>query len=234
MRLTDIYARPRPLMLAGEAHLGMPLRIRDLTDLECLSLLAQPNPLDGLPEAESVTDDIRRAYRSAMDAAEAASGWGGPDCERIAFCTVAGRAQMLAAVLRLESLTEAEAVEIAPKVTPEEWADFDRVAFQIEPTGELVRRADALLGIKPWEGRPVSWAQAVAEVCEQLGKTPDEIADMTVGAVRAIRSGGKADPWKCGGTEEEESAWAAAVGEKRWAFWSEPLPSEQDAAATSD
>lgn len=233
MRLTDIYARPRPLTLAGVAHLGLPLRVRDLVDLECLSMLAQPEPLAFLPESTEATDDVKRAYRAALDTAEAASGWGGPDCDRMAFASVGGRAQMLTAVLRLETLTEAEALEIAPHVTADEWTAFDRVAFQIDPQAELVRRADTLLGITPWGGQPVTWAQAIAEVCEQLGKTPDQIAEMTVGAVRAVRCGGKSDPWKCGGTEEDEQRWAAEVGEKRWAFWSEPI-AEADAATPEE
>lgn len=231
MRLTDLYARPRPLTLAGEPHLGLPLRVRDLVDLECLALLTQPDPLASLPVATEVAPDVKRAYRAAMDAAESANGWGGPHCDRIAFTTVGGRCQMLTAVLRLENLTEAEAVEIAQNVTVDEWAAFDRLAFQIDPQTELVRRADALLGIQPWEGRPITWVQAIAEVCDQLHKTPDEIADMTVGAVRGIRSGGNVDPWKCGGNETEEDAWASAVGETRWAFWSAPI--EESGAATT-
>lgn len=234
MTLLDLFATPRVVTVAGIDFAALPLRLRDLAEFEALAALIAPDPFAELPDATIDTPETRRAFRAAMEAAESVSaGWGGQTCYRTIMGTVGGRAAFLAAVLRPVGMTVTEAAELVPMVTPDEWERIDRLAFGLDPSAELVRRADAILGIAPWEGRgSSSWAQAVAEVCELIGKAPHEIADMTLPEFRALRCRGVSDPWKCGGTEDDEAAWSAYVNPLRFPFWNDPLPDSHEADNT--
>jgi hypothetical protein len=149
--ISHLFPRPSPVWLgAAEAPtLALPLRVRDLADLEALALSHAPDPLYGLPTVDEDTPEHRAAMVAALDHAEEwAAGWGSKLCAAVVFGTTEGRAAYLCAVLRMDGMTMEKARELAPTITPDQWNTLDRVAFGSDPVGELVRRGDALLGIE--------------------------------------------------------------------------------------
>ncbi|HEU5117324.1 MAG TPA: hypothetical protein VFT74_11725 [Isosphaeraceae bacterium] len=210
-RLTDLFPRPRPIVLQGQSYLALPLRLADLADLEALALESLPGPLDHLPpetEADTNEPGYRRALCMAYEVMQhGLPGWGSPEVHGIVFGTLAGRVAMLAAVLRSGAPDVSELAELAGSLTVAEWNAVDTVALALDPPSELARRIDAAAGVpealeglarakneaQPPDTAP-GWGEIIAEMCLALGRLPSEVAALTISEARALLNRGKQAP----------------------------------------
>lgn len=186
--LTDIFPRPRPLPLGGRVYLAGELTLAQIADLQADADARRPDPLEGLRgRLDGMEAEPRRlalvAAHAAAEAGPPAWGWPADD---------AGHAHFVLVALGPHNpgFTPADAAAVVERVEPEEYAALWRVARGITPLDEV----EALLGVdrSGGSGAAITWAQAVCELMEAYpGLSLAAIAGLTLGQVRALRSGGR-------------------------------------------
>jgi hypothetical protein len=185
------YLLRRPVWLAiGEParHFeGLPLRVRDLADLEAVAASLWPNPADEL--ADGLDADT---LRSLADRAE--DGW--PASGSLTFHDVAsnmlvGRATVLVGVLRTQGIDMEQAAAIAETATPEQWRRVERVAWGVDPMSEVIAAIDRYLGVTKSAGEGCSFAEAICALATSLRRLPIELADVTLPELIYIGEKGK-------------------------------------------
>lgn len=190
MDLTRAFPAPRPIHAAGRARTVGPLQVRDLARLQRWINLRDPRPLDALrPLLAAMTPAAREAaLRDAYRAEKAFPHFGTP--EAASACDGPGWLAILCLVVFGKydgSLTAEGAAEIALAIAPEELDATLRVAFDADPRDEIERR----LGVGPAPGgEPVDWGRIAFEVIEATGYTFDQVADLHLGQLAAIRRRG--------------------------------------------
>lgn len=173
--------RPRPLRIAGCDLVGRPLRVVDLVALADLAA-GEPPPC---PEGDPGDPIHRQALR---DAAAAALAW--PPDWPDALGTPPGALALLAAVLRDHEPDADQLAALALAMTADDWRAVRRVGFAGDPAVTIYGAIDRAIGVDD-EGESIPWAEALAEVCRLLGRTPAEVGAMTLPEFRLIRGGGQ-------------------------------------------
>lgn len=192
MSLREAFPQPTPVTIGGAQYWGYPLRLRDLAVFEVLAATSLPDPEDGLgPEpVDTYPDRLRTAFDQAL---AGPPEWGSPACSRV-MGTVAAGVYFLQSVFRMGDRDD-DARRLIPLMTVADWAAVRRIAYgEGHDPARVERLIDVHLGIAFDESTPVeglSWSEAAASVCVTLGKTPAEVAGMTLPEVRFILGRGR-------------------------------------------
>ena len=191
--LAELLPCPSPVRLAGRTYFARPLSIAGLARLAALDEAARGDAGDGLAAAEAAGDaDALRACH-----ARAEEGGGRP---WRALRTEAGRRTYLLLTVDTLDGSPADTASLAAEMTPGDWDRLDRIARGADDLAEAEAAIDRHLNVAlpppdddgDDEAETVTWAEIVAELCVQLGKTPAEVGELTPGQARLIRRGGKA------------------------------------------
>ena len=216
-----------PVTLGGQTYLASELRLRDLAQLEAWAIASLGSQLDGLGDDASA-EELREAWLATENGSPAL---GSPLVDQSIFATLEGRSLFLLLVLRDDGrkLTSDQAREIAASVTAPEWDQLDRRAFSILDGDfqEIVRRVDKMLGLPTFvpvkeRSKTVPWPKAVAESVELYHLSFADLAELTLGQWRVLRSGGESD--KFGEPMPADSELEDRVMTARGEFWAGHTP----------
>ena len=222
MNLSQCFARPRVVTIAGTPYLASPLRFIDMAAMEGFAADALPWPLDGLDETAPDYGDRLKALRRQ----EWPPSLGSQDVNRIVFGTLGGRIMFAMLVLRSHPGINTEACEaIVANATEDEWSRLESVAFEDETDiGTIVLKLiDKFIGVEPFEAsRPqtrkiASWSEIIATACAAFSFTPAQLGEMTPGQLGMMNSGGKTSRQDDPLPADPEAI--KQVNAKRWAFW---------------
>jgi hypothetical protein len=173
--------------MGGRTLLAGELTLDDLADLQAPLDRAWPDPMDGLRDRLGAMgeDERRAALREAhARAEEGPPSWAAPE-------TDAGLRHFLRVALSRHNpgLTGDDIGGVFDRITPGEYAALLRTCRGVTPLDE----AEAWLGLdRHGGGEPITWTQAVVEVCEAYpGWTIAQVGALTVSQVRALRAGGR-------------------------------------------
>lgn len=186
--ITSIFPRPRPLPLGGRTYLAGELTLNQMADLQAYADRAWADPLEGLRDrlGGMEPEERRLALVAAHGLAEVgppAWGWPADDDAHRHFVLVA-------LAPHNPGFTEADAAFVVERVEPGEYAALWRVTRGVTPLDEI----ESWLGLdrSGGGGEPITWRQAVVEVCEAYpAYTIEAVGRLTVSQVRALRTGGK-------------------------------------------
>lgn len=201
--LTHLFPRPTSIRLSDATWRALPLRIRDLVDLEALAINAAPNVWQQPPDGDLDDPEYRAALRAMVDAAERyVGGWCSDWCATVVFGTQAGMATVLTMVLRRHRLTFEECMPLASAATVEEWEAVQRVAFGACPLQSAIDRVDREIGLDTFAESGVPIVKAIVETWQATGLPLKAIYNLTIPAFRTIRAGGEPqNPWGITGEE---------------------------------
>lgn len=127
----------RVVVLGGAPRAAIELQLRDIAEFQAWLEEAVPHPLADMPPAWCDPEPGTRRSR-VLAAWEAAKTWpvrfGSPE-GNLLMASDGGRALFLAVCLRkLDArFTAVDAVELLPRVTPQEWSGLSRVAYGVLP-----------------------------------------------------------------------------------------------------
>src|SRR5262249_41679242 len=155
---TRLLPVSRAIPLGGSPRVASELQLKDLAELQAWLEEREPNPMDGIPPEWCDPDPASRPGRLAA-AWEASATWParlGTDRAPALLGEPGGRCMLLALVLRKADpgFGTEDALELLPRITPEEWARLRRVAFAVTPREEI---ADEL-ALDRSPARPNNWA----------------------------------------------------------------------------
>jgi hypothetical protein len=192
--LTAIFPRSKPVRLGDQEFRVWELRIAELAELqECLDDVFGC-PLEGALERldDAPDEDARREILAdAYEAVERGSPTFWDDRGADWMATLQGLAVFLLICLRRSQpwVTADDCIALIPSVTAAQCERLRRVAFGVRP----LRLLERLLGIEDEpEATSLTWAQLVAELCEQYHWTVDDVERLTLTQIAAFRGGGKA------------------------------------------
>lgn len=188
--ITNIFPRPRPVVVAGHSFLVNEARVRDLIALQGHIDERATRPLEALRAEHGRLDgpEVRGALWGILDGLEDDPPMWGNEAGYRFFADWDGIQFWMGVILgQCNAITPAYLDWIAHHATVSEWEGLKREWRRIDPRMEL----ESLLGIEADEGDPVPWPQAICEVVDATGWTLDVIANLHMSQIRAIRSGGK-------------------------------------------
>jgi hypothetical protein len=224
--LSDFLPRGVPLQLGpeGVTYYALPLRVRDLADLEQIGRAMLPDVLSTLPPQDVDTPEHRRTLKEALDIAEKGQpGWNDAELRAAVLQCDAGLLTLLRAALRSHDIAHANVPKLAMGLTPDQWAAVMRVAFGGDAASEILRRIDLLIGCPLVGGAGIPWVEAVCDLCREFGYTPEQAGELTLTQVSLLRSGGKRpDVWYWDGenaSAEDDAAFHAVIQPRREAFF---------------
>jgi hypothetical protein len=197
--VTDLtWALPQPvaLPLGGAPYLCLPLRLRHLARLQELVKSRHPCPLDalrpGIAAAEPGSLEYRRLVAAALDACEA---WPPPLSAPESDATLeapVGTALLIGCCLETThpGLAAPDLWRLAGVTTPEELAALRRLAFQVDPLGELARLVDPETYAR--RGKPADWGKAIVALIRAYpGYTLASAGELTLRQFELLRTDGE-------------------------------------------
>lgn len=185
--------------LAGLEYQAGPYRLRDLADLERWAAgrlqMTPPVPADG--------PGRRAALAAAYEAAERGCGGLGSPEIGAALASPEGTAVQLWLGLRRHNpgLDRADCLELAERVTLDEWDTFARVAWAVHPLDALGEAIDREIGAAMPRRRgpadPAAWGKSLWAVIEATGWTLEQLGELTLPQWDVVRTRGEARHGHC-------------------------------------
>ncbi len=215
--------------------MGLPLRLRDLAELEVLALSAWDDPLAALPTEDAPDDPtFRKALRDACDALEYHRPlWGSDACLSAAMFSGAGQLTILGSVLRTHKPTVEQLDGFVPLDDTEERTKLFSVAFGVDPLASLVGRINRVIGAPTIKPKGIPWHEAVCKLAIDTGIEPATMAEWTIPEFNLIAAGGKLDPWGVPkSTDNEWPEYKFKVAPLQRAFFGEGKESRKKTAAS--
>jgi hypothetical protein len=203
-RITWLLPKKTRVTLGGRIFLVGEIRLSDLWELQTWLDERWECPLDSLRGSLSDLQEFqrRKTLRGIWDATqEGPAVWGSARARKL-FHTGEGIIEQFRVVLREhqpELCTMGEPgrypdlEELAQAVSDQEdgFSQFHRMMMAWQPIDPLEELASMLGELPESSGEPVTWVQAVMEVCEVYHWTIEYAMGLTMRQFRAARSGGK-------------------------------------------
>lgn len=244
MRLSELFPRARPVTLGGRTFGVLPLRLKDVAQLEAFAAaeaegryrqrLAELEAADRLPARGPYRRALRETYLALKGAASGTASVEALDGPALVhFVAVA----LSASNVEIDVPGLARVVRDA---TAEELADLARAAWDVSPLTELERRIAHEIDLAPDDDETdddddgqiedddgPQWGEIVVELANKTGWDFATIGELRLPQLRAYQSGGKRRPY--GVPEAFDLDWSA----RRERFFAGELDDE-DERATDD
>ncbi len=192
----DLFPEPIPVPMAGSVWLVSQYQVRDLAGIEAMASV--PARLDfwtALADISTIEDAGSRRARLRTLHSQAERGFDAAGLAEV-LTTPAGRVESLRRSLAKahDGLTPQSAVEIALRMTPAEWATFDRIAWHANPIDEAANEIDREIGVNATDDRkgdPGAFRKTFFNVIRATKYTPDQIGALYLSQWDAILSAGE-------------------------------------------
>lgn len=224
--LSNLFPTPIPFELGddGRRWLALPLRVRDVATLENVVRVAVAQDFVIRTDYDFDNSEDRQAIREAIERIERSDyEFGSDNFAHVIFSTIGGRAAFLLAALRADQIDNVTALALAESISDDQWNRLDQLAWGVDAQAMLCKRVDEAVGLQRPDSEMVPWPQAVIETWQSTGLSLEAIGDLTLPALRVIRSGGIPPQDSFG----DDSIRAREAYAKRTAFYREGQPGHE-------